>query len=134
MIDENSPYNADVMIGRPPQKEAPPFGQRLAAIRKEKGLTQKELAERLGVKREMVDYYERRAINPALEVVQSCAKVLKVPVSALVGDEQPLPAKAKSGPQSQLQRKFEQVKKLPRKQQEFVLQFLDTVIKNAEKA
>lgn len=40
-------------------------------------------------------------------------------------------AKAKPGPQSQLQRKFEQVKLLPREKQEFVLQFLDTILESS---
>jgi hypothetical protein len=34
------------------------------------------------------------------------------------------------GPLSQLQRKFEQVKLLPREKQKFILQFLDTVLEN----
>jgi len=48
---------------------------------------------------------------------------------------EPLAAKAKPGPASQLQRKFEQVKLLPREKQKFVLQFLDTVLEsNQQKA
>lgn len=58
--------------------------------------------------------------------------LLNVLVAELLGSE-PHTANAKPGPASQLQRKFEQVKLLPRKQQEFVIQFLDTVLKNAEK-
>jgi transcriptional regulator with XRE-family HTH domain len=118
--------------GRPQEKDAPPFGQRLAEVRRNKGLTQKELAELLSTTQKMVDYYERRAVNPALEVVQSCARVLKVPVSALIGDEQPVPARAKRGPQSQLERRFEQIKKLPRKKQQFIIELLDAML-NAEK-
>jgi DNA-binding transcriptional regulator YiaG len=66
MIEEIAIYNQDVMAGRPATKAAPLFGQRLSALRKARGLTQRELAEALGTTREMVDYYERRAINPAL--------------------------------------------------------------------
>ena len=81
------------MIGRPETRQAPPFGQRLAEARREKGLTQTELGNLLGMSRERVDYYERRAKNPALEVVQACAKALGVPVSNLVGDGDPQPQK-----------------------------------------
>ncbi len=53
------------MIGRPEIRQASPFGQRLAEARREKGLTQPELGKLLGMSRERVDYYERRAKNPA---------------------------------------------------------------------
>lgn len=58
------------MAGRPATKAAPLFGQRLSALRKAQGLTQRELAEALGTTPEMIDYDERRAINPALEVAR----------------------------------------------------------------
>ncbi|HEY8458811.1 MAG TPA: helix-turn-helix transcriptional regulator, partial [Blastocatellia bacterium] len=45
-------------MARPTTKEALPFGRRLAALRKSKGLTQKRLAELLGTTQKMVDYYE----------------------------------------------------------------------------
>ena len=45
------------------------------------------LTPALGTTREMVDYYERRAINPALEVVRGCAKALNVSVIELLGSE-----------------------------------------------
>lgn len=118
------------MIGRPETRQAPPFGQRLAEARREKGLTQTELGNLLGMSRERVDYYERRAKNPALEVVQACAKALGVPISNLVGDGDPQPQKKKTGPVSQLERKFQEVKRLPKKKQEFILQFLDNMLES----
>ena len=65
----------------------PLFGQRLSALRKAEGIIQREFADLLGTTREMIDYYERRAVNPALEVVRSCAKALNVPVSELLGSD-----------------------------------------------
>lgn len=78
----------------------------------------------------MIDYYERRAKNPALEVVQACAKVLDVPASYLVGDVEPQTQRKKTGPVSPLKRKFQEVRKLPKKKQEFILQFLDTILES----
>jgi hypothetical protein len=46
----------------------------------------------------------------------------------MTSNNQPNTTKSKPGPQSQLQRKFEQVKLLPCEKQKFVLQFLDTVL------
>jgi transcriptional regulator with XRE-family HTH domain len=135
MRPENHSYNHPTMAGgRPPQKEAPPFGKRLTALRREKGLTQKELAKLLGTTQKMVDYYERRAINPALEVVRSCAKALDVPAVELLGPEAAAPLRRKPGPLSQLERRFERVKQLPRSEQEFVIKFLDTVLERRQSA
>ncbi|MEO8648379.1 MAG: helix-turn-helix transcriptional regulator [Acidobacteriota bacterium] len=121
----------DEMKGRPTEKEAPLFGQRLSEARRAKGWTQAELADALDTNVKMIDYYERRAVNPALEVVQACAKVLDVSASYLVGaDDEPRASKKRTGPVSPLERKFQQVKKLPKKKQEFILQFLDTVLEN----
>ena len=93
-----------------------------------------ELAERMQVKRELIDYYERRSPNPALDFIERAAAALEVSVAELLGS-QPNSARSKPGPQSQLQRKFEQVKLLPREKQKFVLQFLDTVLEsNQQKA
>ena len=124
----------DDMLGRPTEKEAPLFGQRLSEARRAKGWTQRELAKALATNMKMIDYYERRAKNPALEVVQACAKVLEVPASYLVGVDEEESNKKKSGPVSPLERRFREVRKLPRKKQEFILQFLDTILESQQKA
>ena len=119
------------MLGRPTDKEAPVFGQRLAEARRAKGWTQGELADALDTNVKMIDYYERRAKNPALEVVQACAKALAVSASYLVGsDDEPRPGKKKTGPVTPLERRFQEVKRLPKKKQEFILQFLDNMLEN----
>lgn len=133
MTHATDPYNAATMAGRPPHKDAPPFGQRLAAARRAKGLSQTELAARLNTTRGAIDYYERRAVNPTLDVIRQVAEALAVPVTELLGAEAaPSQTRAKPGPASQLERRFEQIKLLPRKRQQFILQFLDAMI-GAEK-
>ena len=129
----NQPYNADLMAGRPPTKEAPIFGQRLAALRRAKGLSQTQLAELLDTTRKMIDYYERRAGNPSLDFIQRAAEALDVSVAELLGS-QPKAARGKPGPTPQLQLRFEQIRRLPRKEQEFVIRFIDTVLEKAQKA
>jgi transcriptional regulator with XRE-family HTH domain len=121
----------DEMKGRPTEKEAPLFGQRLSEARRAKGWTQAELADAIDTNVKMIDYYERRAVNPALEVVQTCARALDVSASYLVGsDDEPRTSKKRTGPVTPLERKFQEVKKLPKKKQDFILQFLDTVLEN----
>ncbi len=62
------------------------FSQRASGSRS-KGLSQRELAERLGVTREMIDYYERRSPNPTLDVMQKIAGALEVSVTELLSEE-----------------------------------------------
>src|SRR5262249_41547057 len=68
-------------------KEAPIFGQRLAALRRAKGLSQTQLADLLDTTRKMIDYYERRAGNPSLDFIQRVAEALDVSVAELLGSE-----------------------------------------------
>jgi len=119
-------------IGRTASKAAPIFGQRLAALRRGKGVSQRELAAKLNTTREAIDYYERRAQNPTLDLIQKLAEALEVTLAELLGSE-PQPVRARPGPVPQLQLRFEQIKQLPRQQQEFVLDFLDTVLGTAER-
>jgi transcriptional regulator with XRE-family HTH domain len=119
-------YDSD-MSGRPTTREAPPFGQRLAAIRKKKGWSQTEFAKRLNVTRNLIDYYERRAVNPTLEFMRQAAEALEVSVAELVGDEIKVVA-LRPGPAPKLLRQIDELRRLPRAKQRFVSEFLDTVL------
>jgi transcriptional regulator with XRE-family HTH domain len=128
MTNESQPYNACVMAGgRPATKEAPLFGQRLAAIRKSKGWSQRELADKLGVRRELVDYYERRAPNPALDFIQRAAEALGVSAAELIGEEG-VRKKRGGGPEGRMRRLFEQASKLPRSQQEKIAAVIEAFV------
>ncbi|MBA3607020.1 MAG: helix-turn-helix transcriptional regulator [Chthoniobacterales bacterium] len=118
------------MAGRPPTKDAPDFGKRLAAARRAKGLSQEALAKLLGTTRVNVGYYERKATNPTLEVIQRCAEALSVPVADLIGATAPKNGR-KPGPPSRLQKQIEQISQLPRSRQRFVSEMLDTVLQNS---
>jgi transcriptional regulator with XRE-family HTH domain len=126
--DEHDPYNVDMPGGRPTTRKAPPFGERLAAVRTAHGLSQSDLAEKLGVTREMVNYYERRAKNPTADFVQKAARVLGVSVDELLGMKPML--QRKPGPPSKLQQKIERLRQLPETKQKLVLDLLDTVLQS----
>ena len=123
------PYNAGIMAGRPPTKDAPPFGQRLAALRKEKGLSQDQFAKLLGATRTAVDYYERRAINPGIELIRRCAEALGVSISEFVSDQAVTSAPRKRGPKSELEQRMEVVARLPRAKQRKILEVVDALLK-----
>ena len=133
MYEENEPYNDGVMAGRLNTKEAPPFGQRMATLRQRKGLTQIQLAARMKTTQKMIDYYERRSPNPTLEVMQKVAGALEVSVVELLGEEAATVRVArKSGPTSKLQMMFEQVGRLPRRQQEKIVEVVSALMSQYE--
>jgi len=125
-VSEIDPYNAETMAGRPPTKPAPVFGTHLAAIRKERGFTQTQLAKKLGISIDMLTYYERRAKNPTSEFMAKAAKVLGVSVDDFLGGK--TTPKRKSGPPSQIEQRLSAVRQLPREKQKVVLQLLDSFL------
>lgn len=138
MIAENDSYNADTMAGaggRPPQKDAPPFGRRMAMLRRQKGLSQRELGELLGATQKTVDYYERRTLNPTLDVIQKVAEALEVSPAQLIGDGTGLmKTSRKTGPTSKVQKAFEVVSTLPRRQQEKIIDVVTAMVRQYEQS
>jgi transcriptional regulator with XRE-family HTH domain len=127
MISENRQYNEGV-AGRPPLKKAPQFGQLLARLRKARGMTQAQLAQRLGISLPMLIYYERRAKNPSADFVKRVGEVLNVSIDELLGHK---PVRhVKTGPAPRLQKLMEQVSALPRTRQRFVVELLESYLQN----
>ncbi len=118
-------------MARPAQKQATDFGIRLAQARHATGLTQMQLAKRLGVSQQMIDYYERRAGNPTAAFVRKVAEALNVSIDNLLGHNGKQPRK--SGPPSQFEQRLTAVRQLPREKQNLVLQFLDSFLHNAQR-
>ena len=63
------------------------FPERLAMLRKERKLTQKALAERVGVHITQIQRYENGTIQPTLDVVRRLAIALSVSADTLVFDK-----------------------------------------------
>jgi len=59
------------------------FGQRLKELRKEKHLTQEDLAFGVGVDRSYMGFVERGERNPTLEKIGKMAKTLKIKLKEL---------------------------------------------------
>ena len=101
------------------------LGQRIATLRKQRGLTQTALGDALGLGQTVVASYEigRRRVPASL--LEPLAKALGVSVAELLEVE---PDPGKRGPVPKLQRQIELISRLPRTQQQFVSKFLDTVL------
>ena len=61
------------------------FGNRLRELRNKAGLTQKQLAEQIGVTKSVVSFYERQERSPSPDVLIKLASVFHVSTDYLLG-------------------------------------------------
>ena len=123
------PYNADMQRGRKPKKEAPAFGKNLAQCRKNKGLTQYEFADELGISRNLVVHYERSCENPTMDFVVKAANALNVSADELLGLKKV--STKKKGPSPRVEKLTNRLSELPKNKQSFVLEMIEGYINQA---
>ena len=63
------------------------FGEKLRKLRKESGLTQKQLADRLGLAKSIVSYYENGSRYPSYDVLVKLARIFHVSTDYFLGLE-----------------------------------------------
>ena len=66
----------------------PTFGENLVAIRKQRNVSQKDLAQKVGITATRLNYWEKDKRKPGLDWVKVLAEALDVPISALVNWQQ----------------------------------------------
>lgn len=106
------------------------LGSRIAEVRKRLGITQMQLAETLAVSQQTVNAYESGQRRVPVSMLPLLAHTLAVSLEELIG-EPAAPAARKRGPAPALQRHMERISALPKAQQKFVLQVLDSVLQQA---
>ncbi len=104
------------------------FGKRLVRLRKAAGYTQVELAQELGVTQRMISYYEGHSEYPPAALLLKLAALLGVSADELLGIQ---PLKKTRKPDTRLQRRCQQIEKLPAKDKRQLLQLIDTFVKAA---
>lgn len=113
--------------GRPSKQQRPEFGQRLHALREAAGLSQQQLADKLGMSQRAYSHWERRPVALRPDQLQSLAAALNLPVEALLANGES--KKRGSGPAGKMRQLFEAASKLPRSQQEKILAILQPFIR-----
>lgn len=101
------------------------FGERLARLRAQRGLSQLELAERLGVSRRVIAYYEAESDQPPGALLVDLVKALKVSADELLGikpvsDRVPIKT-------ARLRKRLTKVEELPPGDQRTVLKLVDAL-------
>lgn len=111
-------------------RAASAFGERLAELRAERGITQGQLAEMIGSSQRAISGYETVAEYPPTAVVVELAKVLKVSADELLGlKPPPKTARSKEDPEvRRLWKKFQQVLALPEKDRRAVIRLVNSLV------
>ena len=107
--------------GRPSKAERSPFGARLHTARETAGLSQAQVAAKLGIHQSSYADWERYPVALRPEQLSQLASILGVTPEQLLGSGEP---KRKIGPTGKLRQVFERASQLPRDQQKHVLRMV----------
>jgi transcriptional regulator with XRE-family HTH domain len=103
------------------------IGKRLARIRKERGFTQQELADKIGITRSVIMDYERNRNHMYDEVIIRLAITLGITSDVLLGLKN-----IKSGlntPSLKVIKRINEIEKLPPLKQKKALENIDIILK-----
>ncbi len=105
------------------------LGQHIASLRKEMHLTQLQLAEILGISQQYMQAFEAGRRKMPSSMLPTLAQLFAISIDELVGIKNQ--TNKKRGPSPKLQRQIEQISRLPKSKQRFVIEMLDTVLQQA---
>lgn len=108
------------------KKDRPPFARHMTELRQAAGLTQMQLAEKVGVHHSSIAFWELSGTPPRGEVLPRLAEALAVSTDTLLGVSPPKPKKQAA--KGRLQRVFENASRLPRRQQDKVAEFVEAFV------
>jgi len=104
------------------------FGKKIAALRKDKKMSQGDLAKMLNTSISVIGRYERDEMKPSIEVAQKIAKFLDTTVGYLLGETED--AELFKNP-SMLQR-LKELNNLSEKDKDYILYALDGLLQNVK--
>ncbi len=110
----------------PPLDLEKSLGERLAQLRKERGFTQTELAEKVGILQNIVSAYECGRLRLTAEMLIRFTKALGVSADEILGIQtKPSNGSVKN---RRLLRRLKQIDKLPKRDQEALLRTVDAFL------
>jgi transcriptional regulator with XRE-family HTH domain len=102
------------------------FGKRLAELRKEKGLSQTQVAKQLSTSISVISRYERGEMTPSIATAKGLAELLGATVGYLLGETD----EADLLKDPDMVRRFKDIISLKPKDKEHVLFALDAMIRD----
>jgi len=126
-LAKTCPYTG--LVPHKPSKARPAQGAHLLRLRKSAGLTQMELGEFLGVPHSNIVFWEWSDKPPRSDLLPKLAQALNTSVEGLLVDVKNKPDFTKrSGPVGEVQRMFEEVRRLPRHQQRRLIETVSALL------
>ena len=107
------------------------LGKRLAQIRTLRGLSQRELAQRVNVVQAVVSDYEVGKLRITAEAALRLAAALEVPIQELLQTDTPPEVVQQRKPSRKVLQRMELIESLPRRKQDAILTTLDHFLKSA---
>ena len=107
------------------------LGKRLAHFRTLRGLSQRELAERVNVVQVVVSNYEIGKLRITAEMALRFAAALDVPVQELLQTDTPPEIVQQRKPSRKVLERLEQIQNLPRRKQDAILTTIDHFLNSA---
>lgn len=98
------------------------FSKRLAAVRKERALTQQQMSEVIGIHLSQVKRYESGDTQPSLDVLRKIALALNISADTLLFDEN------ERGPSDELRMQFEALSQFSPNEKMVAKELLDSLI------
>jgi transcriptional regulator with XRE-family HTH domain len=108
------------------------IGSRIARLRREKGLTQAEVARELEVSQPVVSDYENDVIKLSGETIVQLAKVLGASADEILGLEKPARVARGAVKNRRLLRQLQSIDRLPKRDQEALARTIDAFLTKAQ--
>jgi transcriptional regulator with XRE-family HTH domain len=101
------------------------FGENVAIARKKMGISQDELAKKVGTIAVTIGRYERNEIKPSIDIASKIADALEVSLDYLVGSSDAVLEKS-------LVKKIADIQKLPEEDKNCVIKMLDAFLRDSK--
>ena len=110
------------------KSESSTLGQRLARFRRLRGLTQTDLADKLGLSQPNISDYERDLFRPNSDTIVRIAQVLKISADELLGLRV---SKSQPSVSPKLLKRLAKIESLPKRDQQALLRTIDAFLSKA---
>src|SRR3546814_14885527 len=90
------------------------LGERIAKARKERGLTQQQLADKLGVSQQTLAHYEVGRVGVGTPMLPRLAQILDLSFDEILIGQHTVPLPGKRGPASRIEKQHDALTPLPK--------------------
>lgn len=108
------------------------FMKNLKQIRKAKGLSQQELANKTNLKKSLISYYENNPVNPPLDKIEMIANALNITMGDLLNNKNVDKTTDYNDIDSRILKKVIKIQSLSQKDQKKIWGYIETIITNHE--